>query len=64
MYKKIEGQPGYVKDMNTGAILSIDKKAAAEYERQRQMIQKAKTMEDRLSNLENTLEEIKELLKK
>lgn len=50
--------------MNTGAILSIDKKAAAEYERQRQMIQKAKTMEDRLSNLENTLEEIKELLKK
>lgn len=58
---KIEGETSFVRDVNTGAILNINKNeinAARERKRQR------KIKEQELQDLKNDVSEIKELLVK
>ncbi len=58
---KVDGEAGFVRDMNTGAILNINKsEIAAARERKRQR----KLKEQELQDLKNEVSEIKELLVK
>jgi len=58
---KVDGEAGFVRDANTGAILNINKsEIAAARERKRQR----KLKEQELQDLKNEVSEIKELLVK
>ena len=58
---KVDGEAGFVRDTNTGAILNINKnEIAAARERKRQR----KLKEQELQDLKNEVSEIKELLVK
>ena len=58
---KVEGYPGLVRDVNTGAILNINSNEV-EAARERKALRKQKDKE--FENLKNEVSEIKELLLK
>ena len=60
-YIEIDGQPGLVRDKNSGAILNIDSNEI-EAARERKALRKQKDQE--FENLKNEVSEIKELLLK
>lgn len=72
MFIKVEGHPDLVKDIESGAILTVDKKNSDEYLRQRNLINSTKQNQKEISeikeklteldNLKNDLQDIKKLL--
>jgi hypothetical protein len=53
---------GLVKDVNSGAILNVDNSALDAYRRQKMAVESAKTVNERISKLENDIGDIKEML--
>ena len=60
-YKKVEGHPGLIRDLETNAIINNDKSAYQNYVQLREQKLKEK---ERLDKLENEVGEIKSLLQK
>ena len=60
-YKKVEGHPGLIRDLDSTAVINNDKTAYQNYLQMRE--QKLKELE-RLDKLENEVGEIKSLLQK
>jgi len=60
-YKKVEGHPGLIRDLDTNAVINNDKTAYQNYVQLRE--QKLKEQQ-RIENLENEVGEIKNLLNK
>ena len=60
-YRKVEGHPNLVKDMNTGVILNINK---TELEATRTKKLKERQREKDIDDLKNEVNEVKTLLKK
>jgi len=60
-YKKVEGHPGLIRDLDTNAVINNDKTAYQNYIQLRE--QKLKEQQ-RIENLENEVGEIKNLLNK
>jgi len=57
MYYKVEGNSNLVRDKETNAILNIN---SIEYENYKKIKQNKKKEEDRISNLESDVNEIKD----
>jgi cell shape-determining protein MreC len=74
MFIKVKDHPGLVKDSYSGAILNVDKRAAEEYHRQKNMlntnnknkeeIAEIKEKLGEIDSLKNDMNEIKSLLNK
>jgi len=60
-YKKVEGHPGLIRDLDTNAVINNDKTAYQNYIQLRE--QKLKEQQ-RIENLENEVGKIKNLLNK
>lgn len=60
-YKKVEGHPGLIRDLETNAIINNDKSAYQNYVQLREQKLREK---ERLDKLENEVGEIKSLLQK
>ena len=60
-YKKVEGHPGLIRDLETNAIINSDKSAYQNYVQLREQKLREK---ERLDKLENEVGEIKSLLQK
>lgn len=73
MLVKVDGRPDLMKDIESGAVVTIDKKASNEYLRQRNLINSTKQNQQEiaeikekladLDNVKNDLQDIKKLLK-
>lgn len=61
MYYKIKDRDDVVKDSVTGAILKVDKKAAEEYLRQKNIINNNRKNQEELSEIKNKITEIDSL---
>lgn len=63
---KVEGQPDYVKDMNTGAVLNVNRKRilAARQAKEKRNAEKQKQEEihEKVDSLEKGFQEIKQML--
>ena len=59
-YKKVEGHPGLIRDLETNAVINNDKSAYQNYIQLREQKLKEK---ERLDRLENEVGDIKSLLK-
>lgn len=62
-YTKVNDYPHLVKDASSGAILNTSTASLDAYRKQRDHLNKINTVEDRISKLENGMDEIKDLLK-
>ena len=60
-YKKVEGHPGLIRDLESNAVINKDKSAYQNYIQLREQKLKEK---ERLDKLENEVGEIKSLLQK
>jgi len=60
-YKKVEGHPGLIRDLDTNAVINNDKTAYQNYVQLREQKLREK---ERLDKLENEVGEIKSLLQK
>jgi len=60
-YKKVEGHPGLIRDLESNAVINNDKSAYQNYMQLREQKLKEK---ERLDKLENEVGEIKSLLQK
>ena len=60
-YKKVEGHPGLIRDLESNAVINNDKSAYQNYIQMREQKLREK---ERLDNLENEVGEIKSLLQK
>lgn len=60
-YKKVEGHPGLIRDLESNAVINNDKSAYQNYVQMREQKLKEK---ERLDKLENEVGEIKSLLQK
>jgi predicted ribosome quality control (RQC) complex YloA/Tae2 family protein len=60
-YKKVEGHPGLIRDLESNAVINNDKSAYQNYIQLREQKLKEK---ERLDKLENEVGEIKSLLQK
>lgn len=73
MLVKVDGRPDLMKDIESGAVVTVDKKASNEYLRQRNLINSTKQNQQEiaeikekladLDNVKNDLQDIKKLLK-
>lgn len=59
---KIKESPDLLKDTVSGAVLNTNVKALAAYKAKRNFISKVDTLEQRVSSMESSLTEIKQLL--
>jgi hypothetical protein len=59
---KIEDYSNYEKDTESKGIVSVDRSALAAYKKQREMLTKTITVNEKINNLEKELSEIKQLL--
>jgi len=62
MFTKIKDHPNLVKDMKHGVILNNNPKINEEYLRKRDEIMSKKAMENKISNLEEKVAMMEELL--
>jgi len=60
-YKKVEGHPGLIRDLESNAVINNDKSAYQNYVQLREQKLREK---ERLDKLENEVGEIKSLLQK
>lgn len=61
-YIKIEDTPDLVKDINSGALLNTNVQALEAYRKRREKLNKTEQLENRMTTVENTLNELKSLL--
>jgi hypothetical protein len=61
MYYKVKDHPGLVKDTVTGAVLSVDKTAADEYLRQKNLLNSNRKMQEEVLYLKDKIGEIDSL---
>ena len=61
-YLKIEDAPDLVKDTNSGAVLNTNVQALEAYRKRREKLNKTEQLENRVTTIENTLNELKSLL--
>lgn len=59
---KVAGNPSFVKDVSTGSLLNTDKNALASYKKQKRLMATISEDRQRISNLEQGLDEVKSLL--
>jgi len=67
MKAKIKGHPGLLKDTNSGAVLNTNTQELEEYKSKKAAMRAKRMVDDvdtRITKLENTIDEIKELLLK
>jgi predicted transcriptional regulator len=68
MYKKVENNPGYLRDMETRAIISVDSEGLSAYKRQREFSNRQESLVSSLSedvsNIKQEMQDIKEMLAK
>lgn len=66
-YAKVEGYPNLLRDLDTNAIINIDSKSASTYDRtvqrRKSQSEEIKMIKSDISDLKNTMEEIKKLLR-
>ena len=62
-YLPIEGQPGYVKDPRSSAILNTDLGALQEYKNKRKQAKQIQSMQEEINMLKEELATIKNHLK-
>ena len=62
-YLPIEGQPGFVKDSRSSAILNTDLGALQEYKNKRKQTKQIQSMQEEINMLKNELAAIKNHLK-
>ena len=66
MYKKVENNPGYLRDMNTRGIISVDNEALNAYRRQREYNKTQQNtvsaLSDEINNIKHEMLDIKEML--
>jgi hypothetical protein len=62
-YLPIEGQPGFVKDSRSSAILNTDLGALHEYKNKRKQIKQIQSMQEEINILKEELATIKNHLK-
>ena len=61
-YVKVEDAPDLVKDLSSGAVLNTNVQALQAYRKRREKLNKTEQLEDRVTTIENTLNELKSLL--
>jgi hypothetical protein len=68
MYKKVENNPGYLRDMNTRGIISVDNEALNAYRRQREYNKTQQNtvsaLSDEINNIKHEMQDIKDMLTK
>ena len=68
MYKKVENNPGYVRDMHTRGIISVDNDALVAYRRQREYSKTQQNtvsaLSDEINNIKHEMQDIKDMLTK
>jgi hypothetical protein len=66
MYKKVENNPGYVRDMNTKGIISVDNDALDAYRRQREYNKSQQNtvsaLSEEINNIKHEMQDIKDML--
>jgi len=67
-HKPVEDNPGWFRDPQSGAVVRIDNRAREKYQKQKDKINKRKQVEvdreQRLSNVEDKLDYLTQLLEK
>ena len=63
-FQKIKELPGVFKDTKSKALINVDDQGLLAYKKQKQVRKEQKEFGNRLTNVENSLSEIKELLAK
>lgn len=58
---RVEERPDLIKDMSTGALLSVDRKAAQEYKQKKALLNSNRESQVQLENLKEKLAEIDNL---
>ena len=61
-YVKVEDAPDLVKDLRSGAVLNTNVQALEAYRKRREKLNKTEQLENRVTTIENTLNELKSLL--
>jgi hypothetical protein len=61
-YVKVENAPDLVKDLSSGAVLNTNVQALEAYRKRREKLNKTEQLENRVTTIENTLNELKSLL--
>ena len=68
MYKKVENNPGYVRDSSTRGIISVDNDALVAYKRQREYNKTQQNtvsaLSDEINNIKHEMQDIKDMLTK
>ena len=68
MYKKVENNPGYVRDMSTRGIISIDNDALDAYKRSREFSKTQQNtvsaLSEEINNIKHEMQDIKDMLTK
>jgi hypothetical protein len=66
MFKKVENNPGYLRDMSTHAIINIDNDALLAYRRQREYNKKQEitvsALSEDINNIKQEMQDIKNML--
>jgi len=61
-YVKVENAPDLVKDLSSGAVLNTNVQALEAYRKRREKLNKTEQLENRVTTIENTRNELKSLL--
>jgi len=68
MYKKVENNPGYVRDMSNKGIISVDNEALNAYRRQREYSKSQQNtvsaLSEEINNIKHEMQDIKDMLTK
>jgi len=68
MYKKVENNPGYLRDMSTHGIINVDHNALQAYRRKREFEQKqtstVSALSEDINNIKQEMQDIKIMLAK
>lgn len=68
MYKKVENNPGFLRDTQTQAIISVDSEGLSAYKRQRDFSNKQQSavslLSEDVSNIKQEMQDIKDMLAK
>jgi len=68
MYKKVENNPGYLRDMSTHGIINVDNNALQAYRRKREFEKKqtstVSALSEDINNIKQEMQDIKIMLAK
>lgn len=61
-FAPIANHPELVRDLNSGAISSLNKSAVNKYQKQKKLVEENKAQVEEINNLKNEVAEIKDLM--